>query len=68
MDQYSVGGQMSSEETIAEVEEEFRDEYCLCPFCSDEIISDDKLLEFAIECLDTTKQELINKYLESKNE
>lgn len=43
--------------------EEDQDEFDLCPFCSDDIITDDVLLAFAIEMLDTTKEKLIEEYL-----
>lgn len=54
---------MCSAESLEEVEEEFKDEYDLCPFCSDDIITDEALLAFAIEMLDTTKEKLIEEYL-----
>lgn len=63
MNEYGVSGEMSSAESLEEVEEEFKDEYDLCPFCSDDIITDDVLLAFAIEMLDTTKEKLIEEYL-----
>ena len=51
-----------SAESLEEVEEEFKEEYDLCPFCSDEIITTEKLLMFAIEKLGTTLKKLTKEY------
>ena len=38
-----------------------------CPFCNGEKVHDSDLLYFALSLLTTTKQELIERYLKSKN-
>jgi hypothetical protein len=62
MDQYGVCGEMCSIESLEKVEEEFKEEYDLCPFCSDEIVTTEKLLDFAIEKLGTTLKKLTKEY------
>jgi hypothetical protein len=62
MDQYGVCGEMCSIESLEKVEEEFKEEYDLCPFCSDEIVTTEKLLMFAIEKLGTTLKKLTKEY------
>jgi hypothetical protein len=62
-DEYGVGHSLACSETIEKIDWEFKDEYDLCPFCSDDIITDEALLAFAIEMLDTTKEKLIEEYL-----
>jgi hypothetical protein len=65
MDQYGVCGEMCSIESLEKVEEEFKEEYDLCPFCSDEIVTTEKLLDFAIEKLGTTLKKLTKEYEET---
>jgi hypothetical protein len=57
-----VCGEMCSIESLEKVEEEFKEEYDLCPFCSDEIVTTEKLLMFAIEKLGTTLKKLTKEY------
>jgi hypothetical protein len=64
-DQYGVGHSLASAESIEALPEEYRDEYDLCPFCSDEIITTEKLLMFAIEKLGTTLKKLTKEYEET---
>ena len=61
-DQYGVGHSLMSAESLEKVEEEFKEEYDLCPFCPDEIITTEKLLMFAIEKLGTTLKKLTKEY------
>lgn len=61
-DQHGVGHSLISAESLEEIEEEFKEEYDLCPFCSDEIITTEKLLMFAIEKLGTTLKKLTKEY------
>ena len=60
MKEFGVSGEMCSAESLEE--EEFKDEYDLCPFCSDDIVTTDKLLNFAIEKLNTTMEKLLEEY------
>ena len=62
MDGYGVSGEMCSQESFDAVEEKYKDEYDLCPFCSDEIVTTEKLLDFAIEKLGTTLKKLTKEY------
>lgn len=48
--------------SLEATEEEFRDDYDICPFCSDEIVTTEKLLDFAIEKLGTTLEKLTEEY------
>jgi wobble nucleotide-excising tRNase len=41
---------------------EYQDEYDICPFCSDDIVTTEKLLDFAIEKLGTTLEKLTEEY------
>ncbi len=59
-DQRGVGRSLMSAESLEK--EEDQDEYDLCPFCSDEIVTTEKLLDFAIEKLRTTLETLTKRY------
>ena len=43
-------------------ESKYQDDYDICPFCSDEIVTTEKLLDFAIEKLGTTLEKLTEEY------
>ena len=59
-DQYGVGHSLMSQESWDA--SEYQDEYDICPFCSDEIVTTEKLLDFAIEKLGTTLEKLTEEY------
>lgn len=62
MKQSGVSGEMCSQESFDAIEQEHKDEYDLCPFCSNEIVTEDKLLMFAIKKLGTTLEKLKKEY------
>lgn len=61
-DEYGVGHALMSAESMKDMEEEYKEEYDLCPFCSDEIITTEKLLMFAVKKLGTTLKKLTKEY------
>ena len=59
MNQYGVSHGMANAEMV---NEDGEDEYDLCPFCSDEIITDEVLLAYALRLLKMSKGKLEKKY------